>query len=102
MKRLTLILLILLNAFVNVNAQGDRIIDSLKSEFTLTKSDTTRALLLIDLAANFRYSNLDSSIIYAKKGYELSKTIDFPFGESRALGYESIALVWLGDLPAAL
>src|SRR5687767_3295250 len=55
------------------------IIDSLYAQLSGTNSDTTRALLLAELS--YRYSTVpDSALSIAKRGLNLSDTLDYKRG----------------------
>jgi len=102
MKKLFSIYVLLLFLSLNGYSQGINMLDSLKHELSLADQDTTKALILTELSANFRFSNLDSALHYGKEAYELSEKINYPKGKIIGLGLQGLALVWLGDLPEAL
>ena len=85
MKNIVFILLSLLTGFVafpqNVNIQQA---DSLRQELAKTKQDTSRAIILADLAEAYRAAKPDSTLYFADQALQLSRSINFPFGEMRA------------------
>ena len=54
--------------------------DSLLLELKRTPQNKEKAILLNDLSRTFIESNLDSSIYYAKEGYELANEIEYSNG----------------------
>jgi two-component system, NtrC family, sensor kinase len=60
-------------------------VDKLKRELVLAKNDTTKALLLTQLAEVYRDRVTDTSFTYAQNALELSRRISYPTGESKAL-----------------
>ncbi|MBT9394154.1 tetratricopeptide repeat protein [Hymenobacter sp. NST-14] len=67
-----------------------------------TRADTTRVLLLADLAATYRYSRFDSVQYYARRGLQLARRIGYAKGEGRCLSRLGILLGERGNLPQAL
>ncbi|MCC3158749.1 tetratricopeptide repeat protein [Hymenobacter sp. 15J16-1T3B] len=65
-------------------------------------ADTTRALLLADLSATFRYSRFDSVQYYAREGLALSRRIGYTKGEGRSLSRLALLQAERGNLPQAL
>ena len=85
MKNIVFIFISLLTGFVafpqNVNIQQA---DSLRHELTQAKQDTSRAIILADLAEAYRTEKPDSTLYFADQALQLSRNINFPFGEMRA------------------
>ncbi|HEX6892361.1 MAG TPA: ATP-binding protein, partial [Chryseolinea sp.] len=65
----------------NVNIQQA---DSLRRELARATQDTTRAIILADLAEAYRTERPDSTLYFADQTLQLCRDIDFPFGEMRA------------------
>jgi two-component system, NtrC family, sensor kinase len=65
----------------NVNIQQA---DSLRRELARATQDTTRAIILADLAEAYRTERPDSTLYFADQTLQLCREIDFPFGEMRA------------------
>jgi len=82
------ILIILFSLLVWQNAStqivGIQQVDSLRRELAVAKQDTSRAVILADLAEAYRSENPDSSMLFAQEALQLSRNINFPFGEMRA------------------
>jgi signal transduction histidine kinase len=77
-------------------------VDSLKREFATSKDDTSRSLILSDLSYYSRYTDIDTSLVYAERALTFSRRIGFLRGESRALGVLSLAYRDKGDLPKSI
>jgi len=65
-------------------------------------ADTSRVLLLADLAASYRYSRFDSVQWYARQGLHLAWKIGYRKGEGRCLSRIGILMGERGNLPQAL
>src|ERR1017187_6341101 len=83
-------------------SQNEKITDSLKHELVIAKQDTTRDLIMIELCFTYRLFDPDSSLYYGSKAFDLAKRINIPGGEIRALGFSSITLSNIGDLPKSM
>ena len=60
-------------------------IDKLKRELENAKDDSSKALIMTQLAEAYRDRLKDSCFYYAQKALELSRRIDYPIGETKAL-----------------
>ncbi|TMI65899.1 MAG: two-component sensor histidine kinase [Bacteroidetes bacterium] len=83
-----LIGLLLLWSFAQpVFAQDNQkaIIDSLKQELSISKIDTSNVLSMVELVDQYKFSNVDSALLYAQKALMLSRKIQFHEGEFRSL-----------------
>ena len=98
-KLITFILIIFFAA--NIYAQ-DKITKSLKHELAISKKDTSRALTMVHLSWEYALSNPDSSLFYGEQAYKFSTEINFPQGQILALGFESLTLNTIGNLPRSL
>ncbi len=58
--------------------------DSLRHLLGNAKQDTSRAIILADLAEAYRAAKPDSTLYFADRALQLSRNINFPFGEMRA------------------
>jgi signal transduction histidine kinase len=77
--------------------------DSLRHALAIAKHDTTRAIVLADLAEAYRAAKPDSTLYFADQALQLSRTINFPFGEMRAYMVLCHYFHYNGiDLPKAL
>ncbi len=90
MTRISGCLLLLFGSFFPGRAQEARLIDSLQRIYTKTSSDTTRILILTEVAKNFYRSNPDTAIQLGNQAVTLSEKISFDKGIAR--GYNVIGL----------
>ncbi len=77
-------------------------VDKLKRELANATADSSRALLLTQLAEAYRDRISDTTLYYAQKALELSERINYPRGEAKALLSLSHYFYNRGDLPKAL
>ena len=84
------------------NAEGVKRIAEVKKQLLVSKKDTNKVLLIVDLCTAYQWSNSDSLDHYSKKGMELAAKLNFPKGEVRILNSKGISLAFLGDIPQAL
>lgn len=96
-------LFIFLVSIVSVQACAqDPKIDSLKLSLVQTKEDTTKVMLMDAIARYYGFSDLDSSIAYAKKAIALSQSIKYDYGEFMAYQTMSVPYRIFGEYPKAL
>ena len=76
--------------------------DSLKIELNKAKDDTSRVLILADLAYYHRFQNLDTAIVYSQQSLSLAKNINFLRGQSIAYQMMCVIYRYLGNFPIAL
>ena len=76
--------------------------DSLKQELLKAKDDTSRVLLMANLAEAYRWSNPDSAMYFGQGGLKLAKEINFIRGEVNSLTSISVVERELGNLAKAL
>ncbi len=60
-------------------------VDKLKQELENAKQDSSRVLIMTQLAEAYRDRVTDTSYYYAQNALELSRRIDYPTGETKAL-----------------
>ena len=60
-------------------------VEKLKQELENAKDDSSKALIMTQLAEAYRDRITDTSFNYAQNALELSRRIDYPAGESKAL-----------------
>ncbi len=60
-------------------------IDSLHQASQVSREDTNRVLILQEITWNYAIRQLDSALIYANKGIELSKKLNYSKGEALCL-----------------
>ena len=82
--------------------QNRKIADSLKHELTIAKQDTAKDLIMVGLCFTYRLFDPDSSLYYGNKAFEMAERVNFPVGEIRALGFSSITLTNIGNLPKSM
>lgn len=87
-----------------LNAQSERVLrlDSLQKKLSVTVNDTSKVLIMYELAHSYGYNHPDSSIYYARRIFELSKKANYAFG--KFIGYQSLfdAYNTVGDYPRVL
>jgi two-component system, NtrC family, sensor kinase len=81
---------------------GQLNLDKLKKELTIARSDSSRAIILIQLSEMYRGWNRDTSFYYGEKGLELSRRSDYRAGEAYALLALGNYFVYGGDLTSGL
>ncbi len=99
MKWLFIFLVLIVS--VSVSAQDPKI-DSLKLTLAQTKEDTTKIMLMDTIAWYYGFSDMDSSIDYARKAIERSQSNHYPYGQFWAYLRMSIAYTIFGDYAKAL
>ena len=77
-------------------------VDKLKRELETAKEDSSKALIMTQLAEAYRDRVTDTCFYYAQKALELSRRIDYPTGESKALSSLSHYFHNRGNLTQAL
>ena len=100
MKKTILALLLLVNIGL-AHAQLP-IIDTLKHKLSLAKHDTTRVLLMAELAEEYSSIKPDSGLMYAEQALKLTKGIKYLMGEAMALNGIAGSYRERGDLPRAM
>lgn len=76
--------------------------DSLRQQLAIVTQDTSRVLILAELAEAFRNTISDSALRYGQQSLSLARQIQFPKGEARALLSMSVILREMGNFPRAL
>jgi two-component system, NtrC family, sensor kinase len=76
--------------------------DSIKQLLAQCPPDTNRVLMLVHLAAAYRFYRSDSSLSRAKQAIREAQKLNFSRGESQALNVMGEELRFLGELPQAL
>src|SRR4051794_20314975 len=101
MRSLYITILLLLSTLMTAISQMSET-DSIKKLLAQSRADTTKALLLSQLANAYRFSNPDTAIILAQKALLLSRKLNFSRGEVRALNSFGSPLQIQGEYPKAL
>src|SRR4051812_16086493 len=98
----TSITLLLSFIITGVCAQNQSYLDSLKKALSLSKDDTDKVNLYIDLAWGYQWSFPDTALNYASSGLQLSKRLHFDKGEILLLNSMGEAFSQKGNYPKAL
>jgi signal transduction histidine kinase len=77
-------------------------VDRLRAELAAAKHDTTRSLLMSELAEAYRSSRPDSTYFFGNKALELAQKNDYALGKMRSYVILSHYYYNLGDLSRAL
>jgi len=101
MKKQFLISSVLLFSFIKANAQFVRT-DSLKQQLVLAKEDTSKVILLLQLASKYTWSYADTSVLYTQQALNLAQKSNYERGIEMAQAQMSMALITLGNYPLAL
>jgi signal transduction histidine kinase len=103
MKKITgLFLLCFLSQQVFAQGNHQSIIDSLKQKLSSNNMDTTTVLTMVELADQYKFSNVDSALFYGQKALVTSRKIKFHEGEYKSLFIAGYALSMAGNSPRAL
>ena len=81
---------------------SDQLKDSLKHELIIAKNDTSRVLIMAELATLYSNYNADTANLYENKALELAQRIHFFRGEASALNALGLGLQMEGDYPKSL
>src|SRR4249920_3887500 len=101
MRKLIVLLMLLYCCSSTVFAQ-DKKTDSLRRLLSTTKEDTSRVLLLEEIATTFIYSIPDTALFIAQEGLQLSHKIDFKKGQLLCLRVTGVVFQNTGNYPRAL
>ena len=77
-------------------------IDNLQHQLSIAKDDTSRIKAQAYLCLLYRLGNTDSSLLYGQQALKSARQINYPMGEILALGFMSITMEQIGNLPKAL
>ena len=101
MKTILLTCLFTLSSIVGF-AQNKKRRDSLKHELAISRADTNRVLVLIQLINSYKFSIPDSAFFYGQQALVLARHIKFPKGEANALYFLSVTNGALGNSSSSL
>ncbi|KAA9037747.1 tetratricopeptide repeat protein [Ginsengibacter hankyongi] len=101
MRKLIIVLVLLYYSCLSVLAQSGRT-DSLKQLLAIENPDTSRVLLMFQLAGTYIYSKPDTSLSIANEGLELARRVHFTRGEIYCLRITGIVFANIGSYPRAL
>src|SRR4051812_9670411 len=102
MKMFSTVLLLLILRMPVVMCQTGQSTDSLKRLLIQSREDTSRILLLAQIASNYRFFNPDSAIIIVQQAMSLAQTLHFSKGNIRALNVYGEAKRFQGEFPQSL
>ncbi len=94
-------LLLLISTLYNTVGQTVQT-DSLKRLLALTHKDTSRVLLLVQIASNYRFFNPDSALLLAQHSLALSEKLNFNKGKMQGLNVIAEIRRFRGEFPEAL
>ena len=97
-----LFLLCVLSQQVFAQSNHQSIIDSIKQAVSISNSDTTTVLSMVELADQYKFSNVDSALFYGQKALVVSRKIKFQEGEYKSLFIMGYALSMAGNSTRAL
>jgi len=101
-KHIPLSLLILISSAARAQNMDELQFDKLSQTLRGAKADSTRALTYAQLAEYYRNLRMDSTHYYGEKALTLSRTINYPSGEAKALSALSHYYFAKGELPKGL
>ena len=99
---ITILILFFLNTGYSQVGGNHELRDSLNHELVIAKHDTSRVLIMAELASAYNGFNPDSCTLYGNKALELAQRIDFFRGEARALNALGGGIQLQGDYPKSL
>src|SRR3954452_16650836 len=95
------LLLVILKLPVALGQTGPNT-DSLKRLLTQSRADTSRVLLMAQIASNYRFFNPDSAIIIVQQAMSLADRLHFDKGKVNALTVYGEAKRFQGEYPQSL
>src|SRR5438552_9735210 len=101
MRKLIVLLTIFIGGCSAAFAQS-KLIDSLNQELSKEKEDTSRVMLMNQIARGYVFSKPDTALAIAREGLQLSRKIDFPKGEAYCLRAIGTVFLNTGNYPNAL
>ena len=103
MKKILLIILLYGGlSYSSFGQQSLEQINNLKEQLVKAKHDTTRLDLAFKLASGYRFSNVDSSILYTDLGLKLATEMNLPVKKAVFLSLKGATLLESGRLPESL
>ena len=102
MKTSCLVLLLLMLPLPLVLGQTHLPTDSLKRMLSQTRQDTSRVLLLAQIAGRYRFFSPDSSMVLVQQAMRLADRLNFPKGKAQCLFIYGDNLRFRGEFPQAL
>jgi len=103
MKKLLLFVLASCSILVSVYSQfSPEKIKALKEQLQKAKHDSTRMELAYRLAAGYRFSDIDSSLLYADITIELADKLNFLVAKAATLSLKGATVLEAGKLPESM
>jgi two-component system, NtrC family, sensor kinase len=96
------IIFFLVTAFCQNSHGQNSVVDNFRSQLAMAKEDSSRVLILSELAYYYGGFNVDSAFVFAHRAIDLSQKIHFARGEVRGLATLGMEFDTKGDLPQAL
>jgi len=100
MKTILLTCLLTLSSIIGFTQ--DKRLDSLKHKLAISRPDTNRVLVLVELINLYKFSIPDSAFFYGLQALALARQIKFPKGETQSLFYLGVTYRALGNSSKAL
>jgi two-component system, NtrC family, sensor kinase len=100
--RKAVILIFVFALAAHAGVTQNKFTDSLIRDLGNARNDSSRVLIMADLCYFYRYTNIDSSILYGQNALTLARAISFLRGEANALDNLGLSLREKGDLPKSL
>ncbi|TVR83966.1 MAG: hypothetical protein EA409_01985 [Saprospirales bacterium] len=88
--------------FLSTLSASPQILDSLKRQLPYVASDTNKVWMLRDIAYYFQSEAPDSAVIFARRGFQLARTLNFYPGQIWNLYQEGLAYEFLNNVDTAL
>ncbi len=93
---------LVLGTWLQLQAQNTKTLDSLHQAYELAQVDSSKILLLADIAYHYRRSKPDTSALLAKKALEQSEKLHFEHGKAKSLNVIGLGHYLKGSYPLAL
>lgn len=100
-KKFLLFLCLIFSGISMLNAQGNTPAENFRKLET-APTDTNRVLLLLEIGQSYYFSKPDSCLILALQGLDLSRKLEYTYGEVEALKMAGEAYRFLGNYPKSL
>jgi len=100
-KKFVLFLYLIFSGISMLHAQENTPADNFRKLET-APIDTNRVLLLLEIGQSYYFSKPDSCLILARQGLDLSRKLEYTYGEVEALKMAGEAYRFLGNYPKSL
>ncbi len=102
LMKLWIILGLCLGITFRIEAQSTKTLDSLNRAYELAPFDTSKILILADIAHQYRRSKPDTSALLAQKALEQSEKLNFEKGKAKSLNVIGVGHYLKGNYELAL